>query len=392
MIVHAYYPIGETRVEREALALIDAGFDVDVICLRRGAEKPFENIGGVNIYRLPVRRNKAKGLFWQLAEYLNFFIRVFFKLFFLHSKRKYQVVQAHNLPDFLIFSTIYPKITGSKIVLDIHDLMPEFFAYKINRPINSFLVRLVIIQEQLSCWFADHVITVTDLWRVRLINRGVEAKKISVVMNLADGRYFSPSNSHPDENISPDDFRLIYHGTLQEHYGMKDLIESIDLTRETIPDIHLTIQGVGIYYNEMSRLVEELGLQKEVTINNFAIPVSELPEMINQMHIGIVPNRNDVFSGDLLPTKMLEYIALGKPVIAAKTRVISHYFDEELIQFFDPGDPVSLSEQIIYAYQHWEEIMEKKQNIHRFTSVYNWDLISKKYIETMTKLAEATHR
>ena len=40
MIVHAYYPVGETRVQREALALIDAGYAVDVICLREQGEAP----------------------------------------------------------------------------------------------------------------------------------------------------------------------------------------------------------------------------------------------------------------------------------------------------------------------------------------------------------------
>ena len=386
MIVHAYYPIGETRVEREALALVKGGFDVDVLCLRHRKDPKFEVVEGVNVYHLPVTRNKYGGMASQLFEYLRFFLLVFLKLLVLYPRRKYRTIQAHNLPDFLIFSALIPKLFGTRLILDIHDLMPEFFAMKTKKPMNSFLVRLVIIQEQLSCWFANHVVTVTDLWRVRLINRGVQARKVGVVMNVADDRHFYPRNSQNGK--SKDRFELIYHGTFKEHYGMKELIQSIGLARDQVPGIHLTLQGVGEYVGEMTRLVEDLGLQNEVTINNFAIPVYDLPELINQADLGIVPNRNDLFSGDLLPTKMLEYIALGKPVIAAKTRVISHYFDDTMVQFFQPGDPSSLSEQIVYAYQHQDNITELKNNFHKFTDQYNWEVISRKYVELVSNLAD----
>jgi len=221
-----------------------------------------------------------------------------------------------------------------------------------------------------------------------LINRGVEARKVGVVMNVADDRHFYPRSSGSDNGVSKDQFRLIYHGTFKEHYGMMELIQSIGMAREKVPGIHLMLQGVGEYYIEMTRLVDELGLQKHVTINNFAIPVYDLPGLIDQADMGVVPNRNDLFTGDLLPTKMLEYIALGKPVIAAKTRVISHYFNDTMVQFFQPGDPTSLSEKIVYAYQHWDEIIEQKKNFHQFTDQYNWELISQKYVELVSSLSD----
>ena len=386
MVVHAYYPLGETRVEREALALIEKGFEVDVICLKDEGELSFENVDGVDVYRLPVMRNKG-GFIKQFGEYLNFFVRVLFKLISLHSKRKYQVIQVHNLPDFLVFSALYPKIRGAKVFLDIHDIMPEFFSSKTNKSMKSFLVRLIILQEQLSCRFADHIITVTEIWRERLINRGVDSGKVSVVMNVADERYFYPQNSGTESTDGQ--FCLIYHGTFKENYGMGDLIRSIGFAREKLPNIHLTIQGVGDYYTEMTRMVDELNLHNEITINNFAVPVYDLPALINQADLGVVPNRNDIFNGELLPTKMLEYVALGKPVIAAKTRVISHYFDETMVRFFEPSDPESLADSIIDSYNHWDTEKKKKQNYQKFTSIYNWNLISKRYADLVRKYAQS---
>ena len=386
MIVHAYYPIGETRVEREALALVDAGYEVDVICHRHKRDPKFETINGVNIFHLPVSRKRLGGFIGQFLEYLLFFIMVFFKLLTLYPRRKYQTVQAHNLPDFLIFSAVIPKLFGARLILDLHDLMPEFFATKSNRAMDSFLVRLVIFQEQMACRFADHVITVTKLWRQRLIERGVKEDKVSVVMNLPDERYFSAVKERKVKPRDHNGLRLIYHGTFKEHYGLKELIMAISLVRDQIPGIHLTLQGVGEFSNEMKKLVNDLDLQNEVVVNDFALMVSKLPALIHQSDIGVVPNQNDVFTGDLLPTKMMEYIALGIPVIAAKTRVISQYFSDEMILFFSPGDENSLAERILYAFQHWDEVIAKTKIYDQFTSKYNWGKVSKLYVELIDSL------
>ncbi|MEJ2750377.1 MAG: glycosyltransferase, partial [Anaerolineae bacterium] len=164
-------------------------------------------------YRLPVRRHKGGGLLMQLLEYLAFLILAFFKLCFLHAQKRYGTVQIHNLPDFLVFAGLGPKLTGARLILDLHDLMPEFFASKFNSGMQSWPVRLVIWQEQLSCRFADHVITVTEVWKGTLIERGVPAEKVSVVMNVADPRIFQRAVNGQRPLPNGQGFHLIYHGT-----------------------------------------------------------------------------------------------------------------------------------------------------------------------------------
>ena len=387
MIVHAHYPLGETRVEREALALVDAGYSVDVLCLRNETEQAVETINGVNVYRLPVMRNKTRNIAGQLFEYLKFFFLTFFKLLVLYPQRKYKTIQAHNLPDFLIFAALVPKVFGARLILDLHDLMPEFFASKMDRDMNNFLVRLVILQERLSCRFTDHVITVTDVWRDRLISRGVREDKVSVVMNVADDRIFQPHPGQKHERRSNDDFRLIYHGTFKQHYGMDVLIRAIKLALDEMPGIHLTMQGVGEFYDEMARLVGELELNQNVRINAFVLPTEELPALITAADVGVIPNHNDVFTGDLLPTKMMEYVALEVPVIASRTRVISHYFSETMVQFFNPGDPESLAQSILYLHRNQDRLKEQIVNSKQFIETYNWKSISQMYVELVERLA-----
>lgn len=388
MVVHAYYPLGETRVEREALALVGAGWALDVICLRHDKDPDFESVDGVDIYRLPVVRKKTGGMARQLVEYLHFFLLVFFRLLTLYPRRKYETIQVHNLPDFLVFSAFVPKLLGARIILDIHDLMPEFFAARTGMGMGSIPVRIVILQEQLSCWFADHVITVTEVWRGRLVARGVPPAKVSVVMNVADERIFRPLPEREPRKHDDSCFRLIYHGTFKRYYGMEELIKAIGIASQVVPDVHLTIQGVGEMYAEMQRLVEDLQLQSHIDINGFALPAEELPTLIAQADAGVVANRNDVFAGDLLPTKLLEYVALRKPVIASRTRVISMYFDDSMVEFFTPGDYGSLAESIIALYHGRERLAELAQNSQRFVEKHNWQSISMRYVDLVGRLAE----
>jgi glycosyltransferase involved in cell wall biosynthesis len=386
MVVHAYYPVGETRVQREALALLAAGYEVDVLCLRDRGERAVDTEEGVNIYRLPMKRYKGLGLPGQLIEYLAFFMLAFFKLLSLYPKRSYGAVQVHNLPDFLIFCAIYPKLCGAKLILDLHDLMPEFFAAKTEGDMNSLAVRVVTWQEQLSCRFADHVITVTDVWKETLIQRGVPEHKVSVVMNVADGRIFHRLPETRLASANGDHFNLIYHGTFTHRYGVDLIVQAVDKVRQEVPNIQAILIGDGEYREDLLRLTQELGVESHVDLSRQLIPAIELPPLIRQAHVGIVPNRSNIFTDGLLPTKLMEYVALGTPVIAAQTPTINAYFDETMVQFFKPGDVDDLAKCIIALSQDRQCLNQFANNANRFNEKYRWDRVAADYVATVDGL------
>ncbi len=387
MVVHAHYPIGEPRVEREALALKSKGFEVDLICLRDPEEAANECIDGVNIYRLPVRRHKGKGIGIQLFEYFSFFILAFFKLSFLQFKKNYAVVQVHNLPDFLIFCAIIPKLLGARLILDLHDLMPEFYASKFAQGMDSWPIHFLRLQEKISCAFADQVITVTSLWRKTLIQRGIPAEKIVVVMNVANERIFqrqAQTSNLPSGTGQP--FKLIYHGTLAQRYGIDIAIKAVDKLRTTLPNIHLTIHGRGEFLEQLLQITSELELEKFVEFSTQYMPMAELPNLLSSAHVGLVPYRQDIFTDGILPTKMMEYVAVGIPVIAARTSAISAYFDDSMVRYFNPGDIDDLADSILALYSNQELIKQLPINADRFSQRYNWKQMAGHYVESVEKL------
>ena len=386
MIVHAYYPLGETRVQREALALKKHGYEVDVICLRYESEPAVDEQYGVKIHRVPMKRHRGHGLLFQLLEYLTFFVLAFVKLLILHFKRRYGTIQVHNPPDFLIFMALIPKFTGARLILDLHDLMPEFYADKVNTGMDSWPVRIVRWQERAACRIADQVITVTDIWKETLIRRGVPAGKVNVVMNVADSRLFfreaTPAQAAPDKR----GFKLIYHGTFTCRYGLDLMIRAVAEVRSSIPGVHLTLLGQGDARELLIKLVEALKLEECVHFSPRTYRIEQLPPLIRQADVGIVANRNDVFTDGLLPTKMMEYVALGTPVIAARTSTISAYFDDDMVQFFEPGNVASLAQSIITLYNDPQRLTELTLNSDEFNQTYRWDNLAANYVSIVDKL------
>jgi len=386
MVVHAHYPLGETRVERQAQALRNNGYNVDIICLRSEEELAFESINGVNVYRLPVKRYKKNGLLVQLLEYLLFFTLSFLKLITLHRRQRYQVVQIHNLPDFLVFSALIPKLSGAKLILDLHDLMPEFYAARFNGSMESWPVRLLRLQERLSCGFADYVVTVTELWRKTLIERGVSADKVSVVMNVADDQIFNQDVSPKTLAAGNGNLNIIYHGNLTQRYGIDLLLEALAKVQEQAPHIHLLIHGDGDYKEELMELAKRLNLNSQVTFSTKFVPTLELPQIIKQADVGVAPYRLDVFTDGILPTKLMEYAALKMPVIAARTSAIADYFDDSMVQFFTPGDVDDLARSILTLYIEPERLAQLGKNIDSFNQEHNWRKLGAEYVALVERM------
>jgi glycosyltransferase involved in cell wall biosynthesis len=388
MVVHAYYPLGETRVEREARALIERGHEVDIICLQFPDEEPSEDtVGGAHVYRLPVRRHKRSGLAVQLLEYLAFLALAFVRLTRLHLLRRYAVVQVHNLPDFLIFVALIPKLSGARLILDIHDLMPEFYAARFGTGMAAWPVRLIRWQEWISCRFADHVITVTEPWRETLIERGVPAAKVTVVMNVADESIFHRDPAVQSQSRDDGHFHLIYHGNLTKRYGVDLVLQAVDQVRGQIPNIRLTVHGAGEYLRELKDLAVDLGLQKHVLFSTDFMPTSELPKLILEADIGVVPYRRDLFTDGILPTKLMEYAALGVPAIAACTPAITAYFDETMVQFFTAGDVKDLARCILALYSEPQRRAQLAQGAEKFNQRHNWAKISATYVALVERLS-----
>lgn len=388
MVVFSHYPHSETRVQRQAEALVDHGYQVDVICLRKRGEAARAAHHGVTIHRVPMARVKRGSLVFLFFDYLVFFALACLKLAALHLRRRYHVVQVHNLPDFLVFAALLPKLMGARVILDLHDLMPEFYQGRFGRGSGRVIMALIRLQEKLACRFADHVITVSRHWRQALVQRGVPPDKCSVVMNLADLRIFRPLVGA--DALAPGNhaFRLLYHGTLAERYGLDLALLAVDRVRTQVPEVRLTIIGRGEHLAALQRLADELQLRDRHVEFQPPVPAEQLPPLIAAADVGVVPYRDDVFTDSLLPTKLMEYAAMGLPSIVARTSAIADCFDDNMVQFFTPGSVDELAGCILALYRDRARLAHLSQGIRLFHQRHNWPSQSAEYVGLVDRLSK----
>ena len=129
IIAYTFYEI-DYRVRRYAESLVERGDHIDVISLRREDQESEGILNGVNIHRIQKRSYNEKSILDYVLRIMTFFTKSSIILLLRHLKRDYKLIHIHNVPDFLVFTGLIPKLLGAKIILDIHDILPEDFPHR----------------------------------------------------------------------------------------------------------------------------------------------------------------------------------------------------------------------------------------------------------------------
>ncbi|MFQ5737524.1 MAG: glycosyltransferase family 4 protein [Acidobacteriota bacterium] len=366
-VVFNRYP-RDVRVRREAEAMVEAGMLVDVVCLRGAGEAHRETVRGVEVFRLP-QRKKRRGKFQYLWDYGLFLWLAFVQVSFLRLKNRYQLVHVHNMPDILVLAAILPRLLGAKIILDLHDPMPEMYRTKFRVRSDHRVIRLLTHLEKWSIRFAHLVLTPNTAFRKRFISRGCPEAKIKVIMNSPQEEVFCPRHREAREAADArSEFVLMFHGLITERHGLDTALEAVASLRDAIPRIRFHIYGTGDGFLQQCRsLTEQLELTDVVRFHGF-ISIEEIAAAIRRVDLGIIPNKRTVFTEINLPTRILEYLCLGRPVVAPRTEGITDYFDDNALFFFEPGNAESLARTILRVKRDRglrEAVIERGGRIHR---------------------------
>jgi glycosyltransferase involved in cell wall biosynthesis len=378
MVVFNDYTL-DPRVRREAEALIERGDTVDCVCLCR---ERIKQLRGVRLFYPPRQRYRGSNFFWLLLGYVRFFWYALFNVTIGHLRERYDVVQAHTMPDFLIFTAVIPKLLGAKVVLDMHDLMPEVYVAKYGPRHWKWMVPVLKWIERGSVAFADRAIAVHKPHLDILVEHGNPREKFSIVLNAPDHRIFV-RQAH--QRARGGEFRLIYHGSTPRRAGLDIAIRAVERARQHIPNLRLHIVGRSESLESILALVNELDLADCVQFSP-CVPVEELPGIIGQADVGIVPYTADAFTQYVLPTKLLEYAAIGIPSIVSRLRTVEAYFDSHTVMYFEPGNVEELAEKIVLLYRNPDFAALLAERATRFANSHNWHQQRETYYELMDSL------
>jgi glycosyltransferase involved in cell wall biosynthesis len=389
IVLFSHYP-ADPRPRRAAEALAAQGVNIDLICLRDGDGEPaHETYGNINVRRVRLKRHRG-GKLGYVAQYAAFVLASFFYLGRRSLTRHYDLVHVHNMPDVLVFSAIVPKLLGAKIILDLHDPMPELMQTIFKLPEDSFSVAMLKRLEKWSIRFANLVLTVNLACKKIYSSRSCEARKITVVINSPDDDVFrlqrtDARNGNGKNGNGSDPFVILYHGSLVHRNGFDLALESLEQVNKTIPSVRLRVCGKRTdFFEQVMESARQRGLDRNV---DYLGPcnLNEIVEAIEECDLGIIPNHRNIFTEINTPTRIFEYLALAKPVIAPKTRGIQDYFGDDDLIFFELGDADDLARKIAFAYSHPGYVAE---TLKRGQAVYLSHTWSRERLTLLNSISE----
>jgi glycosyltransferase involved in cell wall biosynthesis len=385
MLTYSFYEL-DNRVRRYAETLVKQGHYVDIISLRREKQGKYNELKGVRIFRIQERTRDEKGKFRYLSRMLKFFIKSANFLNRSHLRNRYDLIHVHSVPDFEVFAALVPKLTGAKIILDIHDPVPDFFSAKFGYKNNGIYFKALKLTERISSHFADHVITVSDYWRDIIRNRsGLPNEKVTSIVNYPDPQIFNFENKKKGTR-STKRFAILYPGTLNKHCGLHIVLEAIALLQGTIPNIQLHIYGTGNEESTLRSMVKKFGLEDSVLFND-SVPIDEVPNLMLNADIGIALLAGDnSYSKQALNVKLFEFLAMGLPAIASRVDSIEKYIGDGVAMLSIPNDPKDVARCIRDLYQN-PGLREELRNAGLiYTMKNNWQSQANKYLSIISKI------
>jgi glycosyltransferase involved in cell wall biosynthesis len=373
MLAHTYY-LRDPRVRREAEALAAEGVEVHVICLteeraRNGTREPRRGVfNGVHIHRLPIRRRRGGPLRY-LYEYLAATVLGGLAVARLHLRGKLSVVHAHNMPDFLVFAALVPRLGGSRVILDVHDPMPELYM-SWNHPPRGLVVRLLRLQERLSHAFAHRIISVNESMRENLQAKGVAGEKIVIVNNFPDEQLFPVRDIPRSWPRTRERLVVLYCGTVTEHYDLGLAVKAMARLAGEVP-LKLRILGEGNRLKEVLDLASDLGVRESVE-HLGRVPIDRVRDEMAKADVGISCHRAGVFGDLYFSTKIVEYLTQGLPVLSPRTYTISKYLPDEAMFYFEPGNEAALADSLRFMWQNPDEVLRRLSKARKLLPNLSW--------------------
>jgi glycosyltransferase involved in cell wall biosynthesis len=387
MLAYSFYE-SDARIKQYASALVERGDTVDVIALRQPGQPRRSVINGVNVYRIQSRTKNERGPLSYLFRILRFLMASGAFLTLKLRSRRYQLIHVHSVPDFLVFAALFPRLLGVPVILDIHDVLPEFYASKFNVSEKSLMFRALVQVERLSIAFSSHTIVANHLWCERVANRSGQQAKCSPIRNYPPHVPLNPPTRTRDNGK----FVITYPGSLNWHQGVDVAIRAFAKVKKEQPemaDAEFHIYGEGPAKQSLIQLARQVEVENSVIFHGL-LPTEEIVQVMANTDLAVEPKRaGSQFGNEALSMKIFEFMAVGVPLVVSRTRIHQFYYGESLVRYYDDDNEEQLAENILFMRKNAAFRERLVSNALKYVATHNWDTDRNQYLEIVDALVAA---
>jgi glycosyltransferase involved in cell wall biosynthesis len=376
----------DTRLAQQVSVLRKNRIPSAVICVGLTGQKKVDVLDNCSVYRVLVLAdsNKKDGLDYFRVTFA-FMVLSFIKLVSLSIKNKVRCIVVHTLPECMIFIGLLHKIAGTKLVLDGRDLSVELIQSRFPFWATSIAHSCFCWIEKISMSLCDTVIIASNGFKRSIVERGIDPKKVVVLLNTADETIFKYDGEREFNSIQ-ENAKIIYHGTVAERFGIHIAIDAMPIVLKNIPKSVLYVYGYYLpsYKKELEKQIQENGLSENVKLLE-SVSLDKISKVISIMDIGIVPYISTHFMNLALSTKAFEYISSKLPVVASRLKSINELFSEKSITYCIPGNAVDLAEKVVEICKNTELRKKNQERALQEFSTISGSVMAEKYLELIRR-------
>jgi glycosyltransferase involved in cell wall biosynthesis len=366
----------DRRVWNEALTLRDAGFRVSIVCPQWHYGRRFERLEGINIYRFPIP--SLGGISGHLVEYTIATPILLLYSWFVFVRHGFDVIHAANPPDFLYLIGRVFKLLGKKFVFDQHDVVPETCVSRWSGITLRLTLAVARWTERASFRAADVVIAPNQSVRNIAVERGgVEPSRVFIVRNaikreaLRGGRVRS-------ELRRGRRYLVCYAGLIGPNDGLEELVRAVHhiVVDRGRRDIHVVVMGDGDCLSAIRQLSLELGIGDAIEFTGWVSDDRVLADYLATADVCLAPDPKNAVNDLGSMNKIVEYMAMGKPVVAFDLKEARETAQEagSFVPSDHGSDPAALGDRVLSLLDS-PETRERmgRAGRQRFSEVLAWE-------------------
>jgi len=303
----------DRRVWREACSLREDGYDVTVLCPRRKASaKGYEILNGIRVYRhpSPAEGSTPMGYLW---EYGCALFWEFWYTAWIYLRHGFDVIQGCNPPDDIFLVALPFKLLGVKYIFDHHDVNPELYISKYGK--QGALYKILVALEKYTYRFSDIVMATNKSYKDLAVNRGgVDSENVFVVRNGPEREGFRSVLPNPARKNGKN-YLVGYVGNMSIQDGLDILLDVAQHVKNSGRcDVFFMCVGGGTELNKLKEMVEDRDLLDTVHFTG-RVSDEDLLEILSTADVCVNPDRPSEMNDISTMIKIMEYMALGKPIV-----------------------------------------------------------------------------
>jgi len=375
----------DIRVDKECSSLVDAGYSVHIVARNTKQQSRHENFKGATIHRLP----KFPVLFPSINKFMSFpfFLNPvwLWNIFSVAKKSQCNMIIVRDLP-LAIAGIIISKLLRLPMILDMAECYPELL--RASNESNGFsFVNLLVRNprfaeyvESYSTKRADQIFVMVEESRQYLKAKGVNADKTTIVSNTPVLENIITSNPIREND---NEVKIIYVGLVSSFRGLHHVISAIEKLIPDYPGLHFKIVGSGGYLADLKKIVDEKNLDSHVEFSGW-VDNANVPQLINESDIGIVPHKKCTHSDTTVPNKLFDYMAIGKPVIVSNALPLERIVTTENCGLvYQDGDIDSLASTIKALTNKNTRETLGQNGLRAVNKQYNWAVDNARFIDAI---------